>query len=114
LTDLGVYLGFGHQESQRGHRLSDLAVATSVLDVACRKVPQEIAMLDAVRGIRVPLAIVEDSGRQAVVEDAVPHALVEDSVYLAAAVADDVEDSVPHAVLEDSVCHAAVEDSVPL
>jgi hypothetical protein len=40
LSDLRVsVLGVGHQEPLRGHRLSDLAVATSVLDVACREVP---------------------------------------------------------------------------
>ncbi len=104
----------GHQESQHGHCLSDLGVATSVLDVACREVPLDIAMLDAVCGISVPLAAVfEDSARQAVVEDSVPHAVVEDSVSHAAAAAEEAEDSVFHAVREDSVSQAAVEDSVP-
>ncbi len=56
----------GHQEPQRGHRLSDFGVATSVLNVACREVPQEIAILDDVCEVSVPLAaVVEDSARQA-------------------------------------------------
>ncbi len=115
MSDLGVsVLGAGHQEPQRGNRLSDLGVAASVLDAACREVPHEIAMLDAVCEVSVTLAaVVEDSPRQAVVEDSVPHAVVEDSASHAAAAADDVEDSVLHAVVEDSVSHSVVEDSVP-
>jgi hypothetical protein len=92
-------LGVGRQEPQSGHLLSDLGVASSVLDLACREVLQEMAILEAVCEVSV--------------QDSIPHAVVEDSVSHAAAAADDVEDSVLHAVVEDSASHVVVEDSAP-